>query len=63
LALNACPEAAPNSNTFREVCIGATCRSLGPKRVDGWDGSKAKDDFLSVLAYRREKRLARWSVN
>jgi hypothetical protein len=33
-------------NFFRGLCIGATCRSLGPKRVEGWDKSKAKDDFL-----------------
>ena len=34
-------------NTFREVYISATWRPLGPRRVDGWDGSKAKDDFRS----------------
>src|SRR5215471_15411478 len=41
-------------NFFRELCIRATYWSLGPKRVEGWDGSKAKDESLSVLARRRD---------
>jgi hypothetical protein len=32
---------------------------FGDQRVEGWDGSKAKDDFLSVLATGGKKRLAK----
>ena len=29
--------------------MSATCRSLGTKGVYAWDGSKAKEDFLTPL--------------
>jgi len=41
----------------RPVCIGETWRPFGTRSVEGWDGSKAKDDFLSALARQMEKRL------
>jgi len=37
--------------------MGETCRPRLTKGVEGWDASKAKDDFLLVWL-REQKRLA-----
>ena len=36
--------------------IDATRPFLRTKKAEGWDGSKAKDDFLSVFGWQRERR-------
>jgi hypothetical protein len=36
---------ARSAITFPGLCIAATWRSFATKRVEGWDGSKAKDGF------------------
>ena len=35
-----------SQRTFREVCIAARWRPVRSKGSKGWDGSKAKDNFL-----------------